>query len=482
MNQESIEYFSKRVEELIDGIDKGDFSKEIIPDDYRWEHLLGLLLLKDSLDGGEDLYIHLYRKAISSAEKYIHEKARRGEKIMVAFHSCSAAQWPAGVIYREYESTTSFDARVIVSPCIDRGKDAAINNYVQTYRFFQNNGYKTYGGMDVQTCKMASWKEMGGIPDVLYETTSWFTSMPESQWFSLLPLRCLVAYIPYGLYLADNADGSYAREAVYNKEIVNLMWRVYCDSKYNHAGYQKYQLLKGENVRLSGYVKMDYFSESREWSEQEVSLLWKTDKSSNISRVKRIIIAPHYSVGNTGVILFSTFKKNAWFFLYLAKKYKEIVSFVFKPHPNLRAEAVREGVFKDFDEYDEYLNKWNELPNARVVQESGYLEYFDTSDAMIMDSGSFLGEYLYTGKPLLFLTRPEQRFMENGKRILEAYYKTPGENYQSIEEFIENVVINGKDYLQQERKRVFSEEYDYYKTNGIKAREYICRDLYTVMN
>ena len=43
---------------------------------------------------------------------------------------------------------------------------------------------------------------------------------------------------------------------------------------------------------------------------------------------------------------------------------------------------------------------WNALPNAKVVEEESYLDIFATSDGMIMDSASFIGEYLYVNKPL----------------------------------------------------------------------------------
>lgn len=43
---------------------------------------------------------------------------------------------------------------------------------------------------------------------------------------------------------------------------------------------------------------------------------------------KKVIIAPHFSVGDTNVLSFSTFDKNMYFYIYLAKKYKDSISFV----------------------------------------------------------------------------------------------------------------------------------------------------------
>ena len=482
MNQESIDYFSKKVEELIDGIDRGDFSKEIIPDKYKWEHLLGLFILKDSLDGGEELFRQLYDLSIRSAENYIRQKAERGEKIIVAFQSYSAAQWPAVGVYRAFEKDLRFETKVLVSPLADRDKESIIDSYNNTLKWFLENGYRTVEGMDKARSRFLGWEDFGKYPDVLYQLSSWFNNMAENQWFTRLPLRCLVAYIPYGMYIADSKDGSYAKQLLYNKEMFNVMWRIYCDSADSFRGFQKYELLKGKNVRYSGYAKMDYFFEEHTFSEIELRNLWKIPENNRIENTKRIIIAPHYSVSDRGVIQYSTFHKNLWFLLYLAEKYRDSVSFVLKPHPNLRYFAVGNGLFKSYEDYDDYLKKWDDLSNGKVVQEADYLEYFQTSDAMIMDSGSFLAEYLYVRKPLLYLTRPEQAFLDVGWRIIDSYYSTPGENYAGIEDFIVSVVLQGNDIKREDREKIFIQEYDYKKTNGKSAADYISEDVFDLVS
>ena len=481
MNDDAIAYYSKLVDELGEGIEKGFFSKDYIPEKYKWKHLMALFYLSDILDGGKEMFSTIYSLIIKSSEKRIRKKARNGEKIKVSFQSYSAAQWPAESIYRTFEKDERFEVGVIVSPLCERDEISRKDAYSQCTSYFRENNYRVYEGMK-ENGTYPGFDELGGIPDILFLTSSWFSALPQSQWFIELPLNTLTGYIPYGLYMMDNADGSYASNIVYNKEMINLMWRVYCDCSLNLDGYRKHQLLEGKNVRLSGYCKMDYFYEDRKWSDEDVAKIWKIPEGKNPKSVKKVIIAPHYSVCDKGPVLLSTFQKNLWFFLYLAEKYRDEVSFVLKPHPNLRLKAVNVGLFKSYEEYDEYIKRWENLPNAKVIQDAGYLELFDTSDAMIMDSGSFLGEYLYTGKPLLYLTRPEQAFLPTGKKVVETYYKTPGENYFEIEKFLDDVVIKGNDYMKEDRSAVFKEEYDYKSINGTLASEYICNDVYELMN
>ncbi len=481
MNQAMITYYSSLVDELLNGIDDGDFSKDIIPDKYRWEHLLALFYLRDSLDGAEDLFVQLYDLAINNAEKYIKQKAQRGETIEIAFQSYSAAQWPAEQVYRMFEKTPNANVKVIVSPLIDRDEESSVDTYSNTLKWFKDNGYNVIEGMDCDTKEKYGWEKLGGFPDVIYQLSSWFTCLPDCQRFTKLPLRCLGAYIPYGMYLADNADGSYAIQKVYNKEIMNLLWRVYSDSNYNFNNYKKYQLLCGRNVRHSGYSKMDSFYEKKEFSDEDITRIWKIPEGKKPGEIKRVIIAPHYSVCEEGLIMYSTFKKNVWFWIYLAEKYKDRVSFVFKPHPNLRLASVEHKLFKTYEDYDAYIALWDNMDNGKAVQEADYLEIFKTSDAMIMDSCSFLGEYLYTGKPLMFLTRPEQCFSGIGKKALMAYYRTPGENYTEIERFIQEVVISGNDTMKVQRDKFFSEEYDYVSANGMTSSEYICNEVMSLI-
>ncbi|WP_026517138.1 hypothetical protein [Butyrivibrio sp. MC2021] len=481
MAEDYLTYCSKLVDELCNGIDNGDLQRDEIPDKYRWEHMEALFQLSHTMNGGQEMYEKIYDMVISSAERRLKKKAINGKKINVLFQSYSAAQWPAADVYNAILNDQRINVGVIVSPMVDRDEESRLNTYSQVKKWFIDRQYKIIEGLKEDNNSYIQWQDLQDVPDVLYITSSWYDSLPQGQRFTDLPLKCLVAYIPYGLYLANGVEGSYAKYAVYDKELFSLMWRVYCDCAKNLEGYQKYQYIKGKNVRFSGYSKMDYFYTPKEWSEEEINTLWKIPKGKKSSGVKRVIIAPHFSVGNTGHVLFSTFQKNCWFLLFLAEKYKDSVSFILKPHPNLRFASVAYGLFKSYREYDDYLQNWNDLPNCRVVQDAGYLDIFATSDAMIMDSGSFLGEYLYTQKPLLYLTRPEQAFLPIGDKVVNAYYRTPGEDYMGIESFLNDVVLRGNDPMKHAREEVFKEEYDYLSMNKIKASEYICKELFELM-
>lgn len=466
------------VNELITGIDQGDFSgTKPLPDKYTYGHLRALFALSPALDDGKELYEQLYNIVMEHGKSRIRKKVQNGEKIKIAFLAISAAEWPAEKVYRLLESDERVECCVVVSPLADRDPESRRDNYRQTFDFFRQNGYDVRGGYDEESDTCVLWPDLGGMPDIVIHLTTWWDSLPNIYKVVFFPLSCINCYIPYGIYTANSIDGSYVRYHVYNKDFVNLMWKVYADSLRNLEGYQEYGFLQGRNAACSGYAKMDYFYDSKKWEEEEIKKIWKIPSNKKAEDMKKIIIAPHHAILGYGGIKFSTFPMNAFFLLYLAEKYRDSISFILKPHPNLRFRAVEAKVFESYEAYDAYLAKWDALPNARVVQEAGYLDIFATSDGMIMDSASFIAEYMYVNKPLLFLRRNGQAFNKLGEKLLQAYHLAGGDNYTEIENFLQDIILKENDVKKDVREKIWKEELDYMRINQCTASEYIYEDI-----
>lgn len=220
------------------------------------------------------------------------------------------------------------------------------------------------------------------------------------------------------------------------------------------------------NVVVVGSTKMDPLIDG---SHNKSSYPW-IDPSH---RKKRVIWAPHHSI--KWGICFSTFHLNFKFFLEYARKHSEI-EWVFKPHPNLRHYyLISESTLPGNDSFtnenlEKYYMEWESLPNATVYERGDYHNMFATSDAMITDSVSFLSEYLYSGKPGLFLNIPTQKFNEYGEIIKNAWYQADGSDFNEIEKFIDNVVITDEDPLKSFREDIFNK---YLKNDGVTASEKI---------
>lgn len=183
---------------------------------------------------------------------------------------------------------------------------------------------------------------------------------------------------------------------------------------------------------------------------------------------KRIIWAPHHTIGNVKeAIYYSTFLQYYDYMIKIAQKYVNDIQFVFKPHPLLRRKLEslwgREAT-------ETYYRKWERMPNTQI-EYGDYITLFQTSDALIHDSSSFIIEYLYVDKPVMFLNNSDEVIRdlnEFGAKALSVAEKPYVQD--DIEAFIQRI-INGEDINKNIRKKFISE---YLETiNHIKASQNI---------
>lgn len=404
-------------------------------------------------------YADMMDKLYAQRQKELRDKQR----IKVAFVLYSASMWSCDDLYQMFEADDRFEPSVVVCKFDFDSDKQTWPTYVQSIAFFEKKGYRLRTVAD-DTPKNQGWRAMCE-PDIMFYLTPYSSMFPVGVNQGYMPAKVLTIYIPYS-YMLVKAEGKF------NKAGFIYSWRHFCDSEIYRKLLLNHSKLYERNTKFVGYPKMDTFFEPCDKDPKE---LWKlTD-----SRQKKIIYAPHHSLKDIYYCSshFATFDKNGQFILELARKHPE-TTWIIKPHPNMKMTAVEIGVFKTVQDFDDYLAQWDALPNAKVVQEGSYVDYFKTSDAMIGDSVSFLAEYQFTGKPQLLLTRPEQEFNEFGAMVQEVLYKCPGEDLEGIESFLKSVVIDGNDTMKQQRTEFFDENLNYYKKNGnVKASQQIFAEI-----
>ena len=159
----------------------------------------------------------------------------------------------------------------------------------------------------------------------------------------------------------------------------------------------------------------------------------------------------------------SNFKEQYLYFLELAKKHPEY-SFVVKPHPSLRYKCITEK-FLTAREYDDYMDEWNSLNNAAVYTDGNYFDIFKTSDVLITDSSSFLAEYFYSGKPIIFFESQNRAgFNEFGLKIRKGFYKP--QRTEDTEDLLYTLLIKKEDNLKALREKIIKKEF-YYPEIGV---------------
>ena len=191
------------------------------------------------------------------------------------------------------------------------------------------------------------------------------------------------------------------------------------------------------------------------------------DKAWKCDSRKRVIWAPHHSV-EAG----ASFKTSAFFeicdeMVRLREKYRDKIVFAFKPHPMLR-DNLHQRWGKERTET--YYADWASAENS-FLDEGAFVPLFAGSDAMIHCSGSFIVDYIYTGKPVQYVyckDRNAPDFGEIGDAALKAHY--PAHGIAEIERFIEDVVLAGNDPMKKQREDVYQK---YLKSPNGKTRPII---------
>lgn len=381
--------------------------------------------------------------------------SRKKSKIKVAFLCNLSATWSCDKLYNILLNSEKFDPYIIVHHFYN-GTPKTIEEAVnEAYNFFENKGYKVLkdkdenGFLDLQSL---------GNPEVIFHLSPYNDAFPKTLNIVNFPLNTININIPYGIYVADLAETQYQINSF------SMFWKIF-DLPFYCKTAHKYTRLGDFNRVGSGYCKLDSLYEC---GNESTAKYWK----GSGDRPVRIIYAPHHSMKEKEQ-KFSTFDKNYKKIYELAKNLSDSTSWVIKPHPLLKKASIEAGVFKTEDEFDEYLRAWENLSNANVVLGGDYFELFKSSDCMILDSDSFLAEYLYVNKPMLLLTRETQKFSELGKPLVSTLYKAEGEDIIAIERFIHDVVIEGDDYLKEKRQTYFDEYLNYMKENGKIASEFI---------
>lgn len=390
------------------------------------------------------------------------------DKIRVAFVVAHASMWSCDELIGFLREDNRFDPYVVIAYSSSNKGGADQEAFEKTESWLKMSGYP-YRKLMENTPNNKCYKQMGE-PDVVFYLTPYSNLLPVGCNLLYLPADTLTIYIPYSYMLSD-APGKFTCPGMVDS------WRHFADSAYYANQLIAHDPLNVRNTAFVGYPKMDIYFEPPGETAHE---LWKIAPGCDESKVKRIIYAPHHSLEGSRICTqhFSTFARNYKQILFFAQQNPKTTSWILKPHPVLRTTTVETGLFESSSDYDAYLDAWRALPNATVVEESTYYDIFKTSDAMILDSVSFIAEYQFTGKPLLFLTKEDQKFNAFGQSILDNLYQADGRDVEAIDAFIRDVVVDGNDAMAQKREQFFDENLNYYKKNGnVKASQQIFAEL-----
>lgn len=395
----------------------------------------------------------------------ILKKLENHQKIRVCLFEPRISCWQFGNLYNLLEKSNVFEPIVVVTPFFTMGDDAMVEYMDITYEELKGQGYRVIKGYDKETGVFLNIREELQ-PDAVFFSMFWKPHFHDNSYITKFEDIYTFLY-PYGLDIASHP----IRESM-NFELQNKVSRYYMATKIHKGIAQDFMDNHGHNVYITGSPKLDYLLD-----ETYIPVdVWNVSSKGK----KRVIWAPHHTlVMGKDYYQLCAFLDLAEFMLELAKTYRDTVHFAFKPHPMLKPRLY--GMWGK-RKTDEYYSAWENGENTQL--ETGtFIDLFLTSDAMILDSISFIGEYTITNRPAFFTYGKDTRFTANrfGKSLMKVLYKNRSADslFEDIRAFIDNVVLKGEDTKKEERTEFIGKYM--LPENGKTAAENIYEDMCRVI-
>lgn len=359
--------------------------------------------------------------------KRIHNK----QVIRVAFEAYNVSMWKYHSLYKAMEQDNRFEPFVLLTPSPSRSDYVREKDLKDMMRVFEQRGYTLY-------------------PDVIRHSLCFEKKIPADIIFFCQPY----SFDRFSFRLKDYlyAHSSYGFSTVTNQRwcedtiLKNIAFLYATESKLSIEDSKNITIVHGKNRIYTGYVFGDELINPIDTEKID----WKLSEKN----LKKIIWAPHFSIAQDHVLHLSNFLEMSSYMVDIAKKYKDVVQFAFKPHPYLFNQLCKTEGWGETKAL-EYYDLWRNMENTQL-EDGLYANLFNSSDAIIHDCASFKVDWLYTQKPGFYVMRAESddKINQIGNESLLCYYR--GDTREDIENFITNVVLNGKDSLEEQRNKFFN--------------------------
>lgn len=367
------------------------------------------------------------------------EKLRSKDHVNVVFLPTNVAMWKYQRLYELLKSDKRFRVYIFPTPLANFTREQRIEDLRAMRAYFSERA------MEYVDYELEKGKPMVNVrdvvdPDIIFYTQHYEITLEKGLVYTHF-LDKLLCYAPYA-FIPRKMNLFYGLPFDY------VAWRLYYQTELNKKYAKSISTIMARNVVVAGYTgASSYFTPP----EKEV---WKSDGR----RKKRVIWAPHFTiVDGLGYFQASYFLKMAGFMCELAAEYADRVSFAFKPHPRLFS------VLCNYPEWGkvkarEYYDFWANGANTQL-ETGDFVDLFKESDAMIHDCGSFIVDYMYFGKPILYdnpnIDDVKATTDELGAKAYDAHYRV--KTLSDVKTFIDDVVLGGNDTMESVRKTFFEE-------------------------
>lgn len=409
-------------------------------------------VLRNHLPFVSDRYIKAFRRSQLEAARALRSKSR----IDVAFFLTIPGMWKSDYLFKALRDNPRYHPYVVIYPYSTYkgfSKEEVDATLERTREFIEEKGFEYVIPFDGKRNRWLDVKKAYN-PDIVVFTTPYKDFPPD---FFVYHFRDrLTCYVPYGYGSLNMSKVNY--DLIFH----NLVGLHFVETDIHKQFATQYSRNKGENVVVTGYPGTEVFQRT-DYIPKNV---WKPQEKEK----KRVIWAPHHTIDSD--LALSTFLLRCDDMIALAKKYRDTIQFAFKPHQLLKFKL--QNLWGE-ERTKNYYDHWATMENTQL-EESGYVDLFLTSDAMMHDCGSFTTEYLFVNKPVMYLTHDEhfaERFNPFGQMSFQCHYK--GSSVEEIERFLQKTVVEGDDPKRSERNAMYEK---YFKpADGMLPSESIIREI-----
>ncbi len=402
---------------------------------------------------------NIYQKMLWSFHNYKRRKSGGGPFVVVFLVSIPESIDSIFSIYKNMKDDMRFKVHLIFA-CRKNGIFSKENKDIDNYNKLKHLSTKFTEAYDSKTGR---WLNLNTLnPDIIFVQNPYDSMLDKKYCINNLIQFAKVCYVPYALFLTS----SKWEEHFYGDEFHKKCWKIFHPSREHMLLHEKY-LGNKETAVVSGYPKLDQYNAEIKNSDVH----WNFNQITK--QQKRLIWTPHWTVDD--VIGSSNFIKYYKYFLNLAKQNTN-VDLLIRPHPLLFANLLKH---KHLSEklLSDFFASVNTLPNMKVNDSVRYFDIFRTSDMLICDNSSFLGEYLPTKNPIIYThsyDNDHHNLNEFGKKLTKDYYIA--KNEKELDSLIKTVLLGGDDFNKSKRLSVIENHLP--QVNAAKfIKEYIFREL-----
>lgn len=352
---------------------------------------------------------------------------RGARPIRVMFLISNTASWKVGPVFEQMMRDADFEPIAAICPITNGGLVTAAQHTAEiARRYLEAQGFPY-----LDTTKFnreETWAEIRRIdPHVVFFTNP-HSMVPKYLHDEILTSR-LTCYVPYNHEVMAYGDN----QEQYNQSSHNAFWRIFVPHEESQKYYDTTRIRGAAGVIVTGFPACEPLLAPALTRDPSP---WKAQERNK----KRVIYAPHWLWRPD--IKMATIDTFGEAMRYLAEKYRDDVQWALRPHPMLKPRLMKTPEWGP-QRTEDFFDFWEQSEFCQIHEED-YLPLFQTSDAIIHDSGSFLAEYLYLKKPAMYLMTDQtgdKYFNPFGRRAITSC--EVGQSIDDIERFL-NCVMSGE--------------------------------------